>query len=178
MSMTKIAGSGSGSTSQRHGSADPDPPQNFMDPEHCFVHVCLMGLKNIRRKNQCFGSRSGLDPDSIRSMNLDPGGQQLPTKIEEISCFQVLDVLFWGLKGSPAACRRPLRPRDTYGNLQFLIKQISNYFPAANIFYIFGHQNSGSRSGLVFSLKCRIRNQWIRIRKKSVGNKGAADTGR
>jgi hypothetical protein len=94
MSMTKIAGSGSGSTSQRHGSADPDPPQNFMDPEHCFVHVCLMGLKNIRRKNQCFGSRSGLDPDSIRSMNLDPGGQQLPTKIEEISCFQVLDVLF------------------------------------------------------------------------------------
>ncbi len=39
-SMTKIAGSGSesgsGSTRQRHGSADPDPPQNFMDPEHCF----------------------------------------------------------------------------------------------------------------------------------------------
>jgi hypothetical protein len=35
--MTKIAGSGSGSTSQRHGSANPDldPPQNFMDLEHC-----------------------------------------------------------------------------------------------------------------------------------------------
>ena len=34
--MTKIAGSGS--TSQRYGSPDPDPypPQNFMDPEHCF----------------------------------------------------------------------------------------------------------------------------------------------
>jgi hypothetical protein len=33
--MTKIAGSGS--ISQRHGSADPDPdpPQNVMDPEHC-----------------------------------------------------------------------------------------------------------------------------------------------
>ncbi len=29
------SGSESGSTSQRHGSADPDPPQNFMDPEHC-----------------------------------------------------------------------------------------------------------------------------------------------
>jgi hypothetical protein len=31
--MTKIAGSGSGSISQRHGSADPDldPPQNVMD---------------------------------------------------------------------------------------------------------------------------------------------------
>ncbi len=36
--MTKIAGSasGSGSISQRHGSADPDPdpPQNVMDPQH------------------------------------------------------------------------------------------------------------------------------------------------
>ncbi len=32
--MTKIAGSGS--VSQRHGSADPDPdlPQNVMDPQH------------------------------------------------------------------------------------------------------------------------------------------------
>jgi hypothetical protein len=32
--MTKIAGSGS--ISQRHGSADPH--QNVMDPEHCFEH--------------------------------------------------------------------------------------------------------------------------------------------
>ncbi len=37
-SMTKIAGSGS--ISQSHGSADPDPDpyQNVMDPEHCFPH--------------------------------------------------------------------------------------------------------------------------------------------
>jgi hypothetical protein len=37
--MMKIAGSesefGSGSISQKHGSEDPDPPQNVMDPEHC-----------------------------------------------------------------------------------------------------------------------------------------------
>ncbi len=35
-SMTKISGSGSesGSISQRHESADPDPPQNVMDPQH------------------------------------------------------------------------------------------------------------------------------------------------
>ncbi len=26
---------GSGSIIQRHGSADPDPHQNVMDPEHC-----------------------------------------------------------------------------------------------------------------------------------------------
>jgi hypothetical protein len=31
-SLTKIAGSGS--ISQRYGSADPDPYQNFMDPQH------------------------------------------------------------------------------------------------------------------------------------------------
>jgi hypothetical protein len=41
----KIAESRSGSVSQRHGSADPDPdpPQNVMDPQHwlkslkCFI---------------------------------------------------------------------------------------------------------------------------------------------
>ena len=37
--MTKIVGSGyaSGSSSQRHGSADqdPDPHQNVLDPQHC-----------------------------------------------------------------------------------------------------------------------------------------------
>jgi hypothetical protein len=32
--MTKMAGSRS--ISQRHGSADPDPHQNVMDPEHWF----------------------------------------------------------------------------------------------------------------------------------------------
>ncbi len=30
----KTEGSGSGSISQRHGSADPDKHQNFMDPQH------------------------------------------------------------------------------------------------------------------------------------------------
>ncbi len=33
-SMTKRAGSGSESISQRHGSADPDPHQNVIDPKH------------------------------------------------------------------------------------------------------------------------------------------------
>jgi hypothetical protein len=32
--MMKIEGSGS--ISQRHGSADPDPYQNVMDPQHCY----------------------------------------------------------------------------------------------------------------------------------------------
>jgi hypothetical protein len=33
----KIAGSRSGSISQRHGSTDPDPYQNVMDPQHCKI---------------------------------------------------------------------------------------------------------------------------------------------
>ncbi len=39
-SMTKIAGSGSGSISQKHGSEDPDPdpPQNVLDREHWYKH--------------------------------------------------------------------------------------------------------------------------------------------
>ncbi len=58
----KIEGSGSefesGSISQKHGSADPDPDphQNVMDPEHCFLlYVFLIGpsyrfLGNILKK--------------------------------------------------------------------------------------------------------------------------------
>jgi hypothetical protein len=37
---------------------------------------------------------------------LDPGGQKLPTKVEKsqkFSLFEVLDVLFWGLKASSVA---------------------------------------------------------------------------
>ncbi len=35
--MMKMAGSGSesGSISHRHGSTDPDPHQNVLDPQHC-----------------------------------------------------------------------------------------------------------------------------------------------
>jgi hypothetical protein len=37
----KIAESESGSISQMHGSADPDPDphQNVTDPQHCFFYV-------------------------------------------------------------------------------------------------------------------------------------------
>jgi hypothetical protein len=42
--MTKIAGSGS--ISQRHGSADPDPdpPQNVMDPQHWLQKIAAFGV--------------------------------------------------------------------------------------------------------------------------------------
>ncbi len=35
------SGSGSGSIGQSHGSADPDPPQNVMDPQHCPQHYLI-----------------------------------------------------------------------------------------------------------------------------------------
>ncbi len=40
--MTKIAGSGSESISERHRSADPDPHQNVMDPQHRCEEPSLM----------------------------------------------------------------------------------------------------------------------------------------
>ena len=61
-SMTKIAGSGSGSgfgsrsISQRHGSADPDPPQNVMDPQHCLLlmdpdpSIFIIDLQDANKK--------------------------------------------------------------------------------------------------------------------------------
>jgi hypothetical protein len=36
-SMKKIEGSGS--LSQMHGSADPDPHKNVMDPQYCFLQM-------------------------------------------------------------------------------------------------------------------------------------------
>jgi hypothetical protein len=57
--------------------------------------------------SQCFGSGSGLDPGSIRSVDLDPNSESgfgsgsrrakrthKNWKSYEISCFEVLDVLF------------------------------------------------------------------------------------
>jgi hypothetical protein len=52
--MTQIAGSGSepgsGSISQRHGSADPDPPQNVMDPQH-WMHAAFLEDKVFTLRN-------------------------------------------------------------------------------------------------------------------------------
>jgi hypothetical protein len=49
--VTKIAGSGSESICQRYGSADPDPDpdpyQNFMDPQHCLIHICIFTYRRL-----------------------------------------------------------------------------------------------------------------------------------
>ncbi len=39
------------------------------------------------------------DPDSIRSVDPDPGGQKLPTKIEKVKKFQVLKCWMFSFEG-------------------------------------------------------------------------------
>ncbi len=50
--MMKIEGFGSasrfGSIGQRHGSADPEPHQNVMDPQHCWIVQCSSNLENLQ----------------------------------------------------------------------------------------------------------------------------------
>jgi hypothetical protein len=49
----------------------------------------------VREQFQCFGSGSGVNPDSIGSENSDSGRQTDPKrKREKISCLEVLEVLF------------------------------------------------------------------------------------
>ncbi len=52
--MTKIAGSGSGSISPKHGSEDPDPdpPQNVMNPQHCFEDWCKCTYTKSNKQNK------------------------------------------------------------------------------------------------------------------------------
>jgi hypothetical protein len=41
---------GSGSISQRHGSADPDPHQNVMDPQHCLQAASSQRIQENSRQ--------------------------------------------------------------------------------------------------------------------------------
>ncbi len=86
------AGSRSGSISQRWGSEDPDPHQYVTDPQHC---ISGFELLDMDPHFEC-GSRSG----SRRAKMT----HKYSKKSKEFSCFEVLDVLFWGLRASPVAC--------------------------------------------------------------------------
>jgi hypothetical protein len=94
---------------------------------------------------QCFGSGSGLDRDSIRSV-LSVSEFQIRIWIQEgrndrqnvlflraEGFFYRLDVLYGGLR---------------MGKLQFLIKKILNFFSAVNIFLIFDHKKPWIRIGI------------------------------
>ncbi len=49
--MMQIARSGSGSISQRHGSGDPDPRQNVMDPQHWWKQTYDYHKKELTEDN-------------------------------------------------------------------------------------------------------------------------------
>ncbi len=66
-SPTKIAGSGSESVSQRYGSSDPDPHQNFTDPQHC--KYVLMSLKNVKKNFDGFKRKYGYVPGGNKTGN-------------------------------------------------------------------------------------------------------------
>jgi hypothetical protein len=55
-------------------------------------------------------------------------------KSTECSCFEVLDVLFWGLKASPVAWASFMEAHGGISKWQFLIKKIKIKFPAVNFF--------------------------------------------
>jgi hypothetical protein len=68
-----------------------------------------MDEENLSERERSMQGCGLADPDWIRIQlgqwirirNPDPGGQKWPTKVEKkISCFEVLDVLFWELKAS------------------------------------------------------------------------------
>jgi hypothetical protein len=58
--MMKIAGSGS--ISQKHGSADPDPDQNVTDPQHCFFQP---GQEDTIFENNVFSNLKAIIPALI-----------------------------------------------------------------------------------------------------------------
>jgi hypothetical protein len=75
--MTKIAGSGS--ISQRHGSADSDPHQNAMDPQH-WISEELLGCgchKDPPELGGAMGPIGAVGHANVRSAPLQHQGQFL-----------------------------------------------------------------------------------------------------
>jgi hypothetical protein len=80
--MTKISGSGSesgsGSISQRHGSADPDPPQNVMDPQHWFLikglGSCLTDIVNSYKSGYHPKNEPDLEHGTLAKSRIDSVG--------------------------------------------------------------------------------------------------------
>jgi hypothetical protein len=109
--------------------------------------------------NQCFGSGSGLDPNSIGSAVPDPGRPNGPQKgtNEGISCLKSLNVLCRGL-----------RRHSVYDVFKHNIFQLNLYF------YKFCNNKSWSGSGsdpysATGGIRIRIqKNTWIGIRIRRI----------
>ncbi len=75
-SMTKIAGYGAGTISQRHGSADPY--QNVMDPQHCWKHYPLNYIRYTgwtNRPTQGEVSGGGAPAQAVHPVHVESAGE-------------------------------------------------------------------------------------------------------
>jgi hypothetical protein len=68
----------------------------------------LLPIVTPATKNQCFGSGF----NQVRGSGIRIRIQDPQNKIKEISCFEVLEVLFLGLKHFPVARTSFMEPRD------------------------------------------------------------------
>ncbi len=88
--------------------------------------------------NQGCGSGSGLDPDSIGSVDPDPGGQKWPSKVEKNFKVHVLKCWMASFRAEGFFCNlNVLNGGLGIGKLQFLIKK--KKFSAVIFFSTFGH---------------------------------------
>jgi hypothetical protein len=69
--MTKKAGSVSGSTSQRHGSADPDPDQNVMEPQHWFGRIQKGSVAPVPDSQSRFGSKKAKTTPKMQKQKIE-----------------------------------------------------------------------------------------------------------
>ncbi len=139
----------------------------------CYVyfstpHLLWSGGGGGMYLNQCFGSGSGMDPESIRSEDPDSvsGSGSRRAKMNHKNIKKLRNFMFWSAECSLLwdecfSCSLDV----LYGGLgirklQFFIKNISHFFSCKFCFHFW---SSKPGSGSAFSLKCWIRNQWIRI---------------
>ncbi len=105
-------------------------------------HITIITPGKPAGKSQSFYSVS--DPDSVRSVDPYPDSKSgSGSRRARFLCFEVLDVLFWGLKASSVRqLGNPLwRPRER----EAVVFDPKKYFFSSKFFF---HQNPGSGSGL------------------------------
>ncbi len=122
-----LEGPASGSISQRYGSADPDPHQNVMDPEHCW---------------QVLSALSGVEPPECLRLthNMVDKLLKISGSVTGLDCIVVDDMLDTG-----ATARLALEVLQIHG-ARYTSK------PHNNLFYIFNRwRPSTVQDGLTYS---------------------------
>ncbi len=124
--MTNIVGSGS--VSQRHGSADPDPypHQHVMDPEHCLK---IFSRKNPGLKFGCISSVSSM-VCMISSQNSRERWQfwsmsQWPLRIPSVIIFRALSSWPWPIASDRKSYAGKESVISTFWTVIFLIRTLS-----------------------------------------------------